>query len=710
MKLSPFKLSRLSGGASSMISDRLAGLVRLTVTLISVLLVASLAATLATSVSVTAQGNLDSFALAVSDLDAQLLLMRRNEADYLLLLTKDELDKHELNYKKTLEVLRKAQASPAATADDVRTLNAVAKSVESYRNSFLAAVAEQFTLGHDENKGLQVILQTAAKQLEDVALNLNWTQLEVGVLTLRRYEKDYVLHDRDEYLSKHQEGIDAVNQLVAASKAEPAIKKRLAELVAAYGYAFHELVAGTGARNRSVQDARAAAQAAEEPLPKLVASAHERSAASATQARFVVIGSAVALVAVLIFVVVLLRGTLLAVRRAITSSVAKLQETVERVRAGETLGGADGVATEDEMGQVWKSVDALLTDRFEAQRKAEAENEALNDSVINILQSVNQLSQRDLTVRAPVTQDVIGTVSDSINQLAEETSKVLNGVNRVAGHVAEVSTKVRTQAETVSKTAEAERLNVQQMTQTLSATTDAMNQVAELAEQSNHAAEQATRVTDTALESVNNTVKGMDSIRETIAETEKRIKRLGERSQEISGIVNLINTISERTHVLALNASMQAAVAGEAGRGFAVVAEEVQRLAENSRGATQQIATLVNNIQLETNETINTVNRTIGQVVQGSELAQKAGEQMRKTQEITGGLVQQVRRIAASSERQKEMSGDLLVAVQRMGESTQQTAQQIEAQNVETETLLKSARHLVQSVRVFKLPPQAVTA
>jgi twitching motility protein PilJ len=707
MKFAPFKLGRLFGGGSSMISDRLAGLVRLAVTLIGVLLVVSLAATLATSVGVTSQGNLDSFALAVSDLDTQLLLMRRNEKDFLARRNKDQLSEHELNYNKALEVLQKARSNPAAMADEIRTLDAVSRSIETYRKSFVAAATQQFALGFDENKGSQGQLRTAVHQLEDVVLNLGLTKIEVSMLTLRRDEKNFILRGGEEYVTKFEQEIGVINQLIATSKADAAVKQRLTELVAGYDYAFHQFVTQTFTLNKAVQEATAAAQAAEEPLPNLVAKAHERSAASAAQARFVVIASAVALAAVLLLVVVLLRGTLLTVRRAITSSVAKLQDTVDRVRAGQVIGGADAVATDDEMGQVWKSVDALLTDRFEAQRKAEAENEALNNSVIGILQSVNQLSQRDLTVRAPVTQDVIGTVSDSINQLAEETSKVLNGVTRVAGHVAEVSTKVRTQAEMVSKTAEAERLGVEQMTQTLASTAEAMNQVAALAEQSNQAAEQATRVTDTALETVNDTVKGMDSIRETISETEKRIKRLGERSQEISGIVNMINTISERTHVLALNASMQAAVAGEAGRGFAVVAEEVQRLAENSRNATQQIATLVNNIQLETNETINTVNRTIGQVVHGSELAQKAGEQMRKTQEITGGLVRQVRHIAASSERQKEMSGELLVAVQKIGESTRHTAQQIEAQNEETETLLKSARHLVQSVRVFKLPQAA---
>lgn len=321
-----------------------------------------------------------------------------------------------------------------------------------------------------------------------------------------------------------------------------------------------------------------------------------------------------------------------------------------------------------------------LAERAAQQQKAEEENDRLNNSVIAVLQAVNQLSERDLTVKAPVTEDVMGAVSDSINQLAGETARVLHGVTGIADQVAQVSTNVKQQADNVAQTAEKERQNVDQMMHSLQTAVQTMDRVAEMAERSNQSAEQATQVTNNALNTVNDTVRGMESIRATIAETEKRIKRLGERSQEISGIVNLINTISERTHVLALNASMQAAVAGEAGRGFSVVAEEVQRLAESSRNATQQIATLVGNIQQETNETINTVNRTIGQVVEGSEQAQAAGEQMRLTQEITTQLVSQVQGIAQASAQQKDMSQQLLQAVRQIGDSTQQTAQQIEEQ------------------------------
>jgi methyl-accepting chemotaxis protein len=231
-----------------------------------------------------------------------------------------------------------------------------------------------------------------------------------------------------------------------------------------------------------------------------------------------------------------------------------------------------------------------------------------------------------------------------------------------------------------------------------------MTQVAELAAASNRAAEQATTSTTTALGSVNETVRGMEGIRESIAESEKRIKRLGERSQEITGIVNLINTIAERTHVLALNASMQAAAAGDAGRGFAIVAEEVQRLAESSRQATQQIAQLVNNIQIETSDTINTVNKTISQVVTGSELATRSGQQMRETQQSTASLVELVKRITSSAQVQMKITTELRNRVHQIGASTEKTAAEILLQSEATADLSRSADRLVESVRVFKLP------
>ena len=169
-------------------------------------------------------------------------------------------------------------------------------------------------------------------------------------------------------------------------------------------------------------------------------------------------------------------------------------------------------------------------------------------------------------------------------------------------------------------------------------------------------------------------------------------------------MVNLINTIAERTHILALNASMHAASAGEAGRGFAVVADEVQRLAENARGATSQIATLVSNIQIETADAVSAINTAISQVVEGSRLAEQAGDQMKHTQQSTAELVAAVQQIAASSQDQARVSGELLGRAQQIQQSTRQTSQQLQQQNIQTSRLAEFAQNLLDSVRVFRLP------
>jgi twitching motility protein PilJ len=268
------------------------------------------------------------------------------------------------------------------------------------------------------------------------------------------------------------------------------------------------------------------------------------------------------------------------------------------------------------------------------------------------------------------------------------------------------SSYVKSQATTVAETASAERNSVLTMAMELEEATDEIKRVAKLADSSSEVAGRAITTAQSAQLSVAGTVKGMVSIRETISEVEKRIKRLGERSQEISQIVNLINQISERTHVLALNASMQAAMAGEAGRGFAVVAEEVQRLADNARGATTQIAGLVYNIQVETNDTINTVNKTIDQVVQGSEMATRSGEDMNNTEASTRELVDLVQRIAASSVDQVRIATALQLRMDEIVESTQTTSRQVESQSESADLLVQSAKRLVDTVSVFKLKPR----
>ncbi len=382
--------------------------------------------------------------------------------------------------------------------------------------------------------------------------------------------------------------------------------------------------------------------------------------------------------------------------------IQTLSNTVQKIAGGE-ISARSQLTEQDEIGQLGRAFDGLLDDRISALEKTSKENETLNNSVIDLLQAVFQLSNRDLTARAPVTEDIIGTVASSINQFSDETGRTLAEVQNIAEQVALTSESVRLQSVMVEETARAERQALDAMSNNLNQATDQLAKVSSLSEESNKAAGAAADATQNALVAVQGTVQGMDQLRESISDMEKRFKRLGERSQEISTAVQLINAISERTHVLALNASMQAATAGEAGRGFAVVAEEVQRLSDSSRQATATISQLVGNIQAETNETLFTVNRLIGDVVKQSDLAQRAGAQMGQTQQTTQLLVGLVGQIAQFSEQQAKLASSLQQSVVDINAGTEQTSSAIAEQTASTQSLAESARQLTAAVSQFKL-------
>ena len=411
----------------------------------------------------------------------------------------------------------------------------------------------------------------------------------------------------------------------------------------------------------------------------------------------------VAIAVIALFGIAVAFGLGTATYRAIMQPINRMMTTVKQIGEG-NYRSRTGLTGGDELSELGQSFDRMLNERVTTLAQMERENEQLNDSIINLLQAVSQLSQRDLTVKVPVTEDITGPVADALNLLTSETASVLQGVTRISEQVATASDKVKAQSDTVIAVADNERQVVEQTATDLAAAAETMKQIAQLAQECNITAETAIKTTRAALQTVTSTVSGINSTRDTIRETEKRIKRLGERSQEISGVVNLINTIAERTHILALNASMHAASAGEAGRGFAVVADEVQRLAENAREATSQIATLVSNIQIETTDAGNAMNAAISQVVDGSRLAEQAGDQMKRTQETTADLVAAVQQIASRSQEQARVSGELLDRAQQIQESTRQTSQQLQEQTVQTTNLVEYAKGLLNAVRVFRLP------
>mgnify|MGYP001225623615 CR=1 FL=1 len=333
--------------------------------------------------------------------------------------------------------------------------------------------------------------------------------------------------------------------------------------------------------------------------------------------------------------------------------------------------------------------------------------EDLNDSVLEIMQALGQIaSTKDLGIRVRVTDNVTGAIAEALNLLTEETGRVLRKVSEVAQEVARISGSVRGQSDLATRAAAREQREVALAARELATAAGALLTVAGRARQADAVAGRAVQTTAAAVRIVGGTVEGIARSRQLIHETEKRIKRLGERSQEIGEVVGIIQGIAERTGILALNASMHAAAAGEAGRNFAVVADEVKRLSESARDSTARIGRLVHAIQTETNETVLAMNQAITRVVEISRLADEAGEQMRLTQQETEALADDVRQIAATSDEQAGVSTGLQERARVIEEASAETARQLTAQNIETRRLVECARLLVDEVSVFRTPPR----
>ncbi len=399
-------------------------------------------------------------------------------------------------------------------------------------------------------------------------------------------------------------------------------------------------------------------------------------------------------------VLILLLGYLIS--RSISRPTKELSNVVERLSAGEYDARVE-VSGNDEFYHLGTVFNNLLDDRSVTLNKIDEEHQELNQSVFSLLQAVAELSERDLTIRATVTEDATGPVADALNLLAEETGDTLKKVKRVATDVHQASHKVNSHLMSINKLAMKEQERAIETADQMNIMMERLDSISNSAADTNTMADTASASTKLAHESVTDTLNGMSDIRTTVQETGKRIKLLGERSQEISHVIEIIETIAERTTLLALNASMQAVAAGDEGKGFSVIAEEIQRLAESSRESTGQISTLVRNIQQETNTTIETMDKTIEQVVDGSMKAEDAAEQMKKVLDTTSELVTAVDQIASASKDQVSISKDLKNKAENILKSTQVTGQELLSLTGLSRNMSDYAQQLVTSVDVFTL-------
>ncbi len=328
-----------------------------------------------------------------------------------------------------------------------------------------------------------------------------------------------------------------------------------------------------------------------------------------------------------------------------------------------------------------------------AQEAAE-ENRRNQDAILRLLNEMGDLAEGDLTVQATVTEDITGAIADSVNFAIEELRTLVQGINRAAEQVASSSAEARVNAEELLKASQQQSRRIADTTTAVNQMSQSIVEVSANAAESAAVAEQSLQTARRGGDAVRDAIAGMNLIRDQIQETSKRIKRLGESSQEIGEIVDLISGITEQTNVLALNAAIQAAAAGEAGRGFSVVAEEVQRLAERSAQAAKRIGVVVKTIQSDTQDAVNAMEASTQGVVQGAARSDAAGNSLAEIEAVSDQLAHLIQNISAATRSQartaeqvKDNMQDILMVTEQASQRTQRSAESVAQMTVLSDEL-----------------------
>jgi twitching motility protein PilJ len=324
-------------------------------------------------------------------------------------------------------------------------------------------------------------------------------------------------------------------------------------------------------------------------------------------------------------------------------------------------------------------------------------------AVLNLLDEMGDLADGDLTVRAEVRENITGAIADSINYTIDSLRDLVTGINRASEQVNTATGQAQATSVSLLSAAEQQSKQITETTEAVGNMTRSILQVSSNASQASQVAQRSLQAATQGSQAVQNTIAGMNGIREQIQETSKRIKRLGESSQEIGEIVELISDITEQTNILALNAAIQAASAGEAGRGFTVVAEEVQRLAERSSEATKQIGAIVKTIQTDTNSAVAAMEKSTEGVVEGARLSDAAGKALTEIETVSNSLARLIQSISSATEAQTEVASTVTKNMQQIQEITSQTTEGTKLTAESVGQLTKLSEELRDSVAGFKL-------
>ena len=393
-------------------------------------------------------------------------------------------------------------------------------------------------------------------------------------------------------------------------------------------------------------------------------------------------------------------GDLMFSLREISRFQIRLSQIADQISTGDL---SANILLNSEADDLGKSLQNMI-EKLRSFVQTQEERDNLQNSIIKLLAEVSEVAAGDLTVQAEVSPEMTGAIAEAFNSMTKELRSLIKQVKDLTFQVSNSANAINDTTGQLAQGSQAQASQISRTTQAISNMTLQIQEVSENATLSAQVAGDSLNNARYGAKAVQDNINAMNGIRKQVQETAKRIKKLGERSQEISQIVQLIDDLSDRTSLLALNASLQASAAGEAGIGFAVVAEEVERLAERSNRLTQQIASLARTIQTETKDVVGSMEETIHEVVVGSTLADKAGQALVEIEQVSTRLAELIQSISSSARQQAKSSEDISQAMENISSVTEiiQTGSKRAADSVKM--LVELSDELRGSIQPFKLP------
>lgn len=574
------------------------------------------------------------------------------------------------------------------------------QAVNTYTAAFLGSVY-QVELLADPAFGLQLKSDNALKALGDLLKQNNLTQM-TGLLN-EASNSYHVFLLRKDAESKEQvfQKIRTIAQNIRDQVTDQALKAQLQPLAKEFEDTFANLAHG---HEGLIEKEKVYGQATTE-VEQAISNLVKTSRAQQVKANVSLdnISAWAQKIVLIVGVAAVILGLLLAwvLSKGLTRQIDQIMELLSEIGIG-NFSARTKVLSNDELGDMAIALNGML-DNITVLIQSQDERDSIQDSIIKLMEEISDLTQGDLTARAEVTEDITGAIADSFNTMADQFGAIVRQVQSATGSVDETATDVAKLTGNLAEKSGEQSKQVSTAIEAINEMTELIRQVSRNAAQSAEVSAMSRSNARQGAEAVAKTNQAMDEIREQINETARSIKRLGESSMEIGNVVEIINTIADRTSILALNASIQAAMAGDAGYGFSVVAEEVQRLAEGSSNSTKQIEMLVKSIQSDIKDVSNRMDESISKVVQGANLADNAHAKLQEIESVSNqlaDLVESITQAAANQVRMSETVTESMVTVGGLSEDTAKATRE----TVTLMTLLNdTSRDLRKAVDAFKI-------